>query len=297
MAIRLAGIIGGEIVSCDSMQIYRHMDIGTAKPTANEMKTVRHHMIDVADPSEYFTAADWAQMASVCIDDIISRGKVPVICGGTGLYLDSLLRPVPFSDYSPDLDTLEKRKELEEYYEKNGKEALFGLLKQYDPEEAEKIHPNNVKRVIRAIEIYLTTGKKKSESDRDTAKGDPAYDCLPVNMLFDDREILYQRINARVEKMFDEGLENEVRALLSDGTLPRGSNAAQAIGYKETIEMIDEGLSAEETIEKISQNTRRYAKRQITWFRKYDDIIISPDRAEAEDMTAAAVEKIRDFLA
>lgn len=266
-AINIAKERNGEIVSCDSMQIYKYMDIGTAKATAEERAQVPHHMIDFVDPGYNYSVADFVKDARVCIDDILNRGKLPVLCGGTGLYLDSVLKSVEFSPEKRD-DKL--RDSLWTLYETEGAEAVHKILVDLDPIEAEKVHCNNVKRVIRGIEICKTTGMTKTEADK-LAIGKPMYDSeiYGLNM---DREKLYKRINLRVDLMVKEGLVEEVRSLLNMG-IPEDSTAMQAIGYKELVGYIKGESDLEDAIEDIKRESRRYAKRQLTWFKRNKDII------------------------
>ncbi len=277
LAIELCRALGGELVSCDSMQIYRGMDIGTAKPTDAEMKEILHHMIDVCDPRDDYSAADWATGAGAAIEDICSRGKLPVICGGTGMYLDALLRPSAFTADVGAERVAQIRRELQVFAEERGAEALYRRLYDIDPEAAEATHPNNVKRVARALEIYYTTGVTKTESDKRTLLGESTYDCTVVTLDYSDRNILYGRIDGRVDIMMSDGLEREVRELYADGALIRGTTAAQAIGYKELLDYIDGEVTLEGAVELIKRNTRRYAKRQLTWFKRYDRISLTPD--------------------
>ena len=263
LALAIAEECGGEIISCDSMQIYRRMNVGTAKPTDEEMSRVRHHMIDVVEPWESFSCADYARLASEAIDDVISRGKTPIICGGTGLYLDALLRGGLPEIADSDEDY---RAELCALLEQNGAEYLHKMLAEVDPESAEAIHANNTKRVIRALEIYHTSGRKKSELDRENSRLDGKYEPLAVGLFYPDREVLYERINKRVDIMLEEGLLDEVRALDAEGIFERSKTAAGAIGYKELLGYIRGEMSLEDAVENLKMATRRYAKRQCTWF-------------------------------
>jgi len=277
LAIVLAERLGGEIVSCDSMAIYRGMDIGTAKPTPAEICRVPHHMVDVCDPEVNFSAADWVKGAAEAIADITHRGRLPIICGGTGMYLDALLRPISFSN-AEGCDTNEAlREELRLFAEENGNEALHRRLYEVDSDSADAIHPNNVKRVIRALEIFLTTGKTKTEWDKESKSGESLYDYRIVTLDYESRDILYSRIDKRVDIMINEGLEEEVRALYERGKLPEGSTAAQGIGYKEMLLHVTGEMPLDSAIELIKKNTRNYAKRQITWFKRYNDISVVPD--------------------
>lgn len=267
LAIEICKKFGGEVVSCDSMQIYRHMDIGTAKPTKEEMCGIPHHMIDIAEPDERWSVADFVKAARACIADILSRGKLPVLAGGTGLYMDSIINNTEFVTLPSD----EKFKaEMKEYAGKNGNESLHILLREKDPEAAEKIHPNNVRRVIRALEVCHTTGKTFTQVNAESHR-EPIYDAL-IFGLNAERSVLYDRINKRVDRMVADGLENEVRTLLNMG-IDRNSTAMQAIGYKELLEYFDGKATFDEAIEKIKQESRRYAKRQLTWFGRNTEII------------------------
>lgn len=258
---------GGEVVSCDSMQIYRGMDIGTAKPTAAEMRGVPHHMIDVADPSEDFSAARFSAMARSCIDDILSRGRLPVLCGGTGLYFDSVVSGISYAETETDLKL---RRGLMSLADEKGAEYVHNLLKQVDPVSAEAIHPNNVRRVVRALEIYRLSGKPKSEVDKEQ-RGEPMYDAEIYGLLW-PREELCERINKRVDIMIERGLMDEVKNLLDSG-VGMDSTAMQAIGYKEAAEYLRGGCALSEAVEKIKRESRRYAKRQMTWFKRNPNII------------------------
>ena len=276
LALELCRRLDGELVSCDSMQIYRGMDIGTAKPTNAEKQDVPHHMIDVCEPEVDYSASDYANAAKTVIGEIAARGKLPVLCGGTGMYLDALLRPTSFSEAnSADVENI--REELKRFADENGNGALHDMLRAVDPDAAEAIHPNNVKRVMRAIEIYRTTGITKTESDRQSLVGASPYDCTVITLDYENRETLYRRIEKRVDAMMDAGLEREVRDLFDSGTLPEGSTAAQAIGYKEMLSYLRGEGTLIEAVEAIKKNTRNYAKRQITWFRRYNGIRLVAD--------------------
>ena len=266
-AIRLAKERGGEVVSCDSMQIYRHMDIGTAKPTSEEMQGIPHHMIDIAEPEENFSVARFVKLARECIDDILERGKIPVLCGGTGLYFDSIINNLEFSEMETDE---EYRQSLNALAEEKGCEFVHRMLSEVDPRSADAIHPNNLKRVIRALEIYKVSGKPKSVLDREQ-RGEPLYEG-EIFGLSRPRDVLYDRINRRVDIMMEQGLLEEVKTLLSMGISPKATSM-QAIGYKELVWYLDGTLTLKEAVDKIKQESRRYAKRQITWFKRNPDII------------------------
>lgn len=263
LAMRIAEEIGGEIVSCDSMQIYRRMDIGTAKPTAEEQSRVRHHMIDIVQPWESFSCADYARLADEAIRDVISRGKTPIVCGGTGLYLDALLR----GGLAEEADCDEAyRAELNALAEEKGNDYVHRLLYDVDPESAEAIHPNNRKRVIRALEVCRVTGRKKSEIDRENDTLDGVFLPLAVGLFYTDRSVLYERIGRRVDMMIADGLLDEVRALEAEGIFARSKTASGAIGYKELLGYIRGESTLEEAADVLKMATRRYAKRQCTWF-------------------------------
>lgn len=264
LAMELAERLGGEIVSCDSMQVYKKMDIGTAKPTLAEREQVVHHMIDIAEPWENYSCAEYVREAARVIEDVSGRGKLPIVCGGTGLYLDALLRGSDFAEgSSPDGAV---RRELFEFAELHGKEALFAELERVDPESAAATHPNNVKRVVRALEIYRTSGMKKSELDRLSLEAPSKYDATVIALRYNDRDILRERIYERVDKMIDDGLEAETRSLMAEGVFERNTTAAQAIGYKEFLGYFRGERSFEECVELLKIATRKYAKRQLTWF-------------------------------
>ena len=265
LSIELAKRLDGEIISCDSMQIYKGMDIGTAKATKEERCEVPHHLIDVLDPSCDFSCADYQIKAREAIDSILARGKTPVFCGGTGLYLDSVLEIPSFTDTVKD-DTL--RSELEAYASEHGAHALHEMLREVDPESAEQIHENNIKRVIRAIEIYKTSGKKKSELDALSKTKESPYDAVVFFLCARDKDALYSRIESRVDQMLRDGLLDECRALYSSGVLDGKSTASGAIGYKEFIPYLTGNASLEDCIAQLKLSTRHYAKRQITWFKK-----------------------------
>lgn len=285
LSVELAKRLDGEIVSCDSMQIYRGMDIGTAKPTDEEKRGIPHHMIDVADPTNDFSCADYAAMAKPITDDILARGKQPIICGGTGLYLNALIMHPEMSDEGRNDDV---RASLSSFAEKHSAEALHNRLAAVDPESAEAIHPANVRRVIRALEIYETTGITKSEWDRRSRETPPEYGLTSFVLDYLNRDILYSRIDRRVDIMLENGLEAEARALYTTGKLGRNTSAAQAIGYKEFGEYFAGEITLEEVAGKIKQATRRYAKRQITWFKRDTAAIkLHPDENAPEIKTTA----------
>lgn len=267
LGVELGRELKGEVVSCDSMQIYKGMDIGTAKPSPEEPKGVPHHMLDVASPYENYSVGRYVAEAQRCVHEIVSRGMTPIVVGGTGLYMDSLVRGESFAA-APEDDNL--RNELEELVKTQGKESLLEILREFDAEAAERIHPNNVKRIIRAIEIYRLTGETITEHDMESKLHSDAFDAVRIVLSFEDREKLYERINKRVDIMLERGLLEEVKGLLEQG-VPRDCTAMAAIGYKELVEHIEGKCSLEEAVKKIKQNSRRYAKRQLTWFRRYEN--------------------------
>ena len=267
LALALARRFDGEIVSCDSMQVYRRMSIGTAKPTEEEMRAVRHHLIDVAEPQTVFSCAEYVALASEAVEDISARGKLPILCGGTGLYLDALLRK---NDFEPMTTDEEVRAALWRVADTEGAESLWRQLEAVDPESAAATHPNNVKRVVRALEIYKVSGVTKTELDRRSREGGERYDACVIGLRYADRERLYHRINTRVEQMLREGLVEETRRLMDEGVFDLNQTAAQAIGYKELLPFCRGEISLEEAAEQLKMATRRYAKRQMTWFSAKD---------------------------
>lgn len=262
LSIELAKKINGEIISSDSMQIYKDMDIGTAKPTIEEMQGIKHYLIDFIKPDQRYSVADFKNDAEKAIEEIIAKGKTPIIVGGTGLYVDSLIYGIEYQDIKLD----EKyRQELEEIAEKNGLQELYEKAKEIDSKAMEKISINDKKRIIRVLEIYKATGKTKTEQEIESRKKEIKYDyrVFAINM---DREKLYERINKRVDIMLEQGLIEEVKQVLQ--RYDKFPTAMQGLGYKEVVEYLEEKVTKEEMIEKIKMETRRYAKRQITWFKK-----------------------------
>ncbi len=262
LGVQLAKIYDGEVISADSMQIYKGMDIASAKPTKEEMQGIPHHLIDFLDRDISFSAADYVRLAKEKIAEVLSRGKLPIIVGGTGLYIYSLLENVKFSDGGSD----EKyRKELYDFAGKVGNEALHARLLEVDPEAAETIHPNNLVRVVRALEVIYVTGRKVSELKKESRLVESPYDSLIIGLNFENRQNLYDRIDLRVDEMMKNGLLEEAEELWRQGSM---KTAANAIGFKEFIPFFENQMSVEACIDKIKQETRRYAKRQLTWFRK-----------------------------
>ena len=267
LSVRLAQKYNAEIVSCDSMQLYRGMDIGTAKPTVEEMGGVPHHMLDCLDPREPYSVSRYVEDADACVQDILRRGRRVIIVGGTGLYVDSLIAGRQFAPF-PETG---RREELTRIAETQGIEVLMEQLRQVDPEAAARIHPSNRKRVIRALEIYLETGKTMTEHDLETKQQPPKYAPCWIGLDYVNRETLYRRIDLRVEKMLENGLVDEVRRLLDSG-VPANATAMQAIGYKELTAYLRGEGTLPDAVAAIQQASRRYAKRQRTWFRRNESI-------------------------
>ena len=267
LAIHIAKKFDGEIVNADSMQIYKYMDIGTAKPTREERAQAVHHLIDFVEPDAEFSVADYTTLAHEKIADIYSRGKMPVVCGGTGLYINSLIDDVTFGEMETDYAL---RAELRTIAEEQGANVLLDMLAEFDEESAKKIHPNNLKRLIRAIEFYKVTGVPISKHQEMTKQIQGRYN--PLMMIIDhDREVLYDRINQRVDIMLQEGLIDEVKSLMEKG-YTRDMNSMKGIGYKEVMDYLEGAVSFEEMTEILKQSTRHYAKRQLTWFRRDERI-------------------------
>ena len=263
LALELAKRLNGEIVSCDSMQIYRGMDIGTAKPTRWELAQVPHHLIDIAEPEQEFSAMDFVSAATKAVEEISARGHLPVLCGGTGLYLDALLRGGEAETPGADPAVREELSALAHTY---GAQYLHDQLRAVDPVGAAAIHPNNVRRVIRALEIYRATGIPKSEWDRRSMEKPARYDATVLGLLYTDRELLYRRIESRVDAMLEEGLVEETRALMERGVFAASRTAGAAIGYKELLPYLRGEVTLAEATAELKTATRRYAKRQMTWF-------------------------------
>ena len=263
LAVELAKLLDGEVVSCDSMQVYRRMDIGTAKPAKDEMQGIPHHMIDVADPEEDFSVSRYCQMAAPIVDSIVARGKTAIIAGGTGLYMDSLMRG---NDFAP-FPSTGCREELEAQADREGMEAMLALLRAVDPDSAARLHVSDRKRIIRALEVYRETGETITAHNEKTRQLPPRYRPVWLGLDFADRQELYRRIDLRVEAMLRQGLIGEIQSLLASG-IPAKCTAMQAIGYKEFVTALDGGCTIEEAAAQVQQSSRRYAKRQLTWFRR-----------------------------
>lgn len=267
VAIHLAKQCGGEVVSADSMAIYRGMDIGTAKPSVQEQNGIPHHMIDCVDPVRPYSVSEYKDDAQKCIQDILERGQQPIVCGGTGLYINALIYPLDFTEVKSDEGI---RKKWEEYAADNGNEALHAQLRCVDAKSADEIHPNNVRRVVRALEIYECTGVAKSAQASLSQPFELPYDPVVIGIAL-PREQLYSRCDARVDAMMGSGLVQEVESLLQGG-LPVDAQSMQGIGYKEIASALINKTSQQEAAELVKRNTRRLAKRQLTWFRANDKI-------------------------
>jgi len=268
LSIQLAKVIGGEIISADSMQVYKHMDVGSAKITLEEMDGVRHYLVDELEPFDEFHVVKFQEYAKKYLNEIYAHGKIPIIAGGTGFYIQALLNDIDFTEQESDSAY---RKELEALAEEHGNQYLHDRLKEVDPESAEAIHPNNRKRVIRALEFYQETGRKISEHNAKEQMRTSPYN-FAYFVLNDERSHLYKRIDARVDKMIEDGLEAEVRRLKEMGCT-KDMVAMQGIGYKEMLSYLDGSYSLEEAVYIIKRETRHFAKRQITWFKRERDVI------------------------
>ena len=268
MGVALCKRFGGEVVSVDSMQIYRGMAIGTAAPTIEEMEGVPHHMIGVADPKESWSVAKYVEQADACVQDILRRGKLPVLVGGTGLWLDALVQG---SDFAPGAQGEETRLVFQKRLKTEGAEVLLEELRQIDPDAAAKLHLKDEKRILRALEVYAETGETITAHNAKTREKPPRYDALYIGLDFTDRQDLRDRIDRRVDAMVQQGLLQEVRGLLASG-LPRDATALQAIGYKQFLGVSQGLLTEEQAVEEVKLRSRQYAKRQLTWFRRNQDI-------------------------
>ena len=286
ISIKLAKKINGEIISADSIQVYKGLDIGSAKISTEEMDGIKHYLIDVLEPTDEFDIYTFKTMAQNAIDEIYAKGKIPIIVGGTGFYIQSVLYDIDFEETEVNM---EYRKELEELAADYGNEYLHKMLEDVDPEYAESIHPNNVKRVIRALEFYEENKTPLSEHNNEQRENESPYN-FTYYVLNDDREVLYDRINKRVDKMFDEGLVDEVKNLKDNG-LDESNQCMQGIGYKEVLQYLNGDLSLEQTKELIKKNTRHFAKRQLTWFRREKVVQMIDYRNYDRD-----VDKVLDYM-
>ena len=292
LAVAIAKKFGGEVVSADSMQIYSELTIGTAKPTEKEMCGILHHLVGFKSIDDEYSVANYVEDAKKAIEDIYNRGKIPVLCGGTGLYVDSLLSNTEFAEIKSDPNV---RKKLFDFAEENGNEALFEKLKQIDPVSASKTHANNLLRVVRALEVFEVTGKTMSEHQKDSHPLPSIYEVCYIGTTFEDRDKLYARIEERIGEMLEEGVEEEAKFLFEhNGTC----TAAQAIGYKEFYPYFRGEMSREEAIALLKKETRHYAKRQLTWFRRNQNInwLCRDGFSKKEELYKAAFDIIENFL-
>ena len=292
LSILLAKEMDGEIVSCDSMQVYKDMDIGTAKPTREEQEGIPHHMLSVAEPWEDFSVSRYCAMADPIVEDILRRGKSPIIVGGTGLYMDALIRGNAFAP----CPSTGRREELEALAASQGIEAVIERLRAVDPESAARLHPSDQKRIIRAMEVYLETGMTITEHNRKTQEIPPKYQPIRFALTDRQRQTLYDRIDRRVDAMVEAGLIEEIQGLLARG-IPEKCTAMQAIGYKEFVAALHGACSLEEAAGQVKQSSRRYAKRQLTWFRRNPENIwlIREDGQSSMEILDSARQYLRDF--
>ena len=291
LAIELAKLLDGEVISCDSMQIYRRMDIGTAKPTAEEMQGIRHHMIDICEPTEDFSVSRYTEMATPILEDVLRRGKTAIIAGGTGLYVDSLIR----GNHFVDVPATGHRQVLEARVEAEGVEPLLAELRQVDPEAADR-SMNNPRRIIRALEVYLETGQTITAHNLHTQALPDRFSPVWIGLDFTERKDLYARIDKRVEVMLELGLMDEIRRILSSG-IPEHATAMQAIGYKEFVDALAGRCSLESAIAQVQQSSRRYGKRQLTWFRRNQRMnwIYRTPQTTGEEIMEKARQILRNF--
>ena len=292
LAVALAKEFNGEVVSCDSMYVYRRMNVGTAKPTTEEMEGIVHHMIDVADPDEDFSVSKYCDMAAPIVDDIIARGKTAIIAGGTGLYMDSLIKG---NDFAP-FPSTGMREKLEAQADREGMEAMLELLRSIDPDSAARLHLSDRKRIIRALEVYYETGETITAHNIKTQAIPPRYNPLWIGLDFADRAELYRRIDLRVDIMLQQGLIPEIRELLASG-IPEKCTAMQAIGYKEFVAALEGRCTVEEAADEVRKSSRHYAKRQLTWFRRNKHIrwLTRQTGESAEEILLRARQLITDF--
>lgn len=292
LSVALAKALNGEVISADSMQLYRGMDVGTAKVTPEEMDGIPHHMIDVAEPWESFSAARYVEMADPLLQDILRRGKTAIIAGGTGLYVDALMAGRTFAPY-PETG---RRQALEQEAEAQGMEHMLSRLKAVDPDSAARLHLADRKRIIRALEVYEETGKTITQHNLETQAVPDKYQPVWLGLTYEPRQLLYDRIDLRVDNMLEQGLLEEIRSLLDRG-IPRQCTAMQAIGYKEFLPVLDGSEQLETAVEQVKQGSRRYAKRQLTWFRRNPKIhwILQNRETTGSDVFSQAAEQILFF--
>ena len=292
LAVELAKELNGEVVSCDSMQVYKRMDIGTAKPTAEEMQGIPHHMLDVAQAWEDFSVSRYCNQAAPIVDDIIAQGKTAIIAGGTGLYMDSLIRGNNFAPFP----STGVREALEARAEAEGIQPLLEELAQVDPESTGRLHPSDRKRIIRALEVYRETGITITEHNRRTREVPPKYRPVWLGLDFSDRAALYRRIDRRVERMLEAGLLDEIRSLLESG-IPETCTAMQAIGYKEFLPVLRGERGLCDAAAEVCQSSRRYAKRQLTWFRRNPNLhwIVREEDGAPDEIIRQARQILQEF--
>ena len=292
LSIEIATYFGGQVVSADSMQIYEKMNIATAKPTVDEMQGIKHHLIGFQPTDKKFSVAEYVNLANECIEKIHNEGDIPVVAGGTGLYVDSLLQNIQFSKEE---SNEEIRNELTELFDEKGAEYMLNLLREIDPETAERLHLRDKSRIIRALEIYKVTGKTMTEQKILSREEESPYDVLYIGINYRDRNVLYDRINLRVDIMLENGLLEEAKDFYNTSS---DTTACQAIGYKELAPYFNGEKELTECVEKLKQETRHYAKRQLTWFRKNESInwIYPDDYLSVDDMYRTVFDLINDFL-
>ena len=293
-SIGLAKALNGEIISADSMQVYKHMDIGSAKIRPEEMQGVKHYLIDELEPDEEIHVVRFQEMAKAALETIYAQNKIPIVVGGTGFYIQALLNDIDFTESNEDTSY---RKELEQLANEKGAEYVHQMLRAVDPESADQIHMNNVKRVIRALEFYKQTGQKISEhNEKEKAKQSPYDFCYFV--LTDDRQVLYDRIDSRIDQMLEEGLVEEVEALRQKG-YTKDMVSMQGLGYKEILSYLEGEISLEEAIYMLKRDTRHFAKRQLTWFRRESDVIWIDKKdydREEDKILEAMLQKIKERI-
>lgn len=288
LSIELAKMLGGEIVSADSMQIYKKMDIATAKPTKDEMQNIPHHLMSIVEPAESFSVALYKEKALEAIEDIFARGRQPVVVGGTGLYIDTLIKNTTFFDF----EKSDIREKLAERLEKDGIEKLYEELMKVDPQSAEKLHINDTKRIMRALEVYYGTGKTITLQAELSHEKESCYNWLVIGLTAENRELLYDRINRRVDIMLSDGLISEAEEFFREN---QSSTAKQAIGYKELRPYFDGLMTLDEAVENLKRETRRYAKRQLTWFRRNSEINwIKIDSESSEEILNQAIDILKN---
>ena len=290
LAVELAKELHGEVVSCDSMQVYRRMNIGTAKPTPEEMQGIPHHMLDVAEPYEDYSVSRYCEQAAPIVEDILSRGKTAVIAGGTGLYMDSLIRGNAFAPFP----STGVREQLEAQADAEGMEAMLAQLRAIDPDSAARLHLSDRKRILRALEVYLETGETITAHNKRTQALPPRFRPVWLGLDFENRADLYARIDLRVDIMLRQGLLEEIRELLDSGIPPK-CTALQAIGYKEFVDVLRGDAPLEQAVEEVKKSSRHYAKRQLTWFRRNKNIHWLTRGPEAPEILETARRLLREF--